>query len=49
MLCGIPHICNDAKIHSDSDHMKQVNNLIKTLFHVFYVDNMAVPQDLSWT
>ena len=33
MLCVIPHICKDEKDHSDSDHKKQVNNIINTLFH----------------
>ena len=33
MLCAIPHIRKDAKDHSDSDHRKQVNNVIKTLFY----------------
>ena len=33
VLCVIPHIRKDAKDHYYSDHIKQVNNLIKTLFH----------------
>ena len=33
MLCAINHIQRYAKYHSYSDHSKQVNNLIKTLFH----------------
>ena len=33
MLCGTPHILKDAKYNSDSDHRKQVNNVIKTLFY----------------
>ena len=32
MLCVIPHIRKDAKDHPDSDHRKQVNNVINTLF-----------------
>ena len=32
MLCVITHICKDEKDHLDSDHRKQVNNVIKTLF-----------------
>ena len=32
MLCVIPHICKDAKDHLDSNHSKQVNNVIKRLF-----------------
>ena len=32
MLCVIPHICKDAKDHSDRNHSKQVNNVIKILF-----------------
>ena len=33
MLCVISHIHKDVKYHSDSDHMKKVNNVIKTFFH----------------
>ena len=32
-LCVIPHICKDAKDHSDSDHREKVNNFIKTIFY----------------
>ena len=32
LLCIITHIRKDAKYHSDSDHRKQVNNVIKTFF-----------------
>ena len=32
MLCVIPHIRKYAKDHSDRNHRKQVNNVIKTLF-----------------
>ena len=32
-LCAIPHIRKDAKYHSDSDHRKQVNNVINKLFY----------------
>ena len=49
MLCVIPHIRKDAKDHSDSDHRKQVNNVIKTLFHGVPEDKMSVIQDLFWT
>ena len=31
MLCVIPHIRKDAKVHSDSDQSKQVNNVIEIL------------------
>ena len=46
MICVIPHICKDTKDHSDSDHSKQVNNVIKTLFHGVPEDEMAVTQDI---
>ena len=36
MLCVIPHIRKDAKDHSYSDHRKQVNNVINTLFSGAY-------------
>ena len=38
MLCVISQIRKYAKYHSDSDNRKQVNNVIKTLFH-------GVPED----
>ena len=49
MLWIIPHIRKDAKYHSDIDHKKQVNNVIKTLFHGVPEDKMSVIQDLFWT
>ena len=49
MLCVIPHICKDAKDHSDSDHRKQVNNVIKTLFSGASEEEMDVILDLFWT
>ena len=49
MLCVIPHICKDAKYHSDVDHRKQVNNFIKTLFSGASIEEMAVTQDILWT
>ena len=49
MLCVIPHICKYAKDHSDSDHMKQVNNFINTLFNEASEEQMAVTIDLFWT
>ena len=33
MLCVITHVSKDAKDHSNSYHVKQVNIVIKTLFH----------------
>ena len=32
MICVIPHIRKDANDNSNSDHRKQVNNVINTLF-----------------
>ena len=49
MICVIPHIRKDAKYHSDSDHRKQVNNIIKILFHGVPKEKMAVTQDIFWT
>ena len=48
MLCVITRICKDAKDHLDSDHRKQVKNVIKTLFHGVPKDEMAVTQDILW-
>ena len=42
MLCVIPHIHKDAKDHSDSDHRKQVNNVIRTLFHGLSEDESSL-------
>ena len=49
MLCVITHICKDAKYHSYSDHGKQVNNVINTLFYGASEEEMAVTLDLFWT
>ena len=49
ILCVIPHIRKDAKYHLDSDHWKQVNNVIKTIFHGVPEDEMAATQDMFWT
>ena len=46
ILCVIPHIRKDAKDHSDSDHTKQVNNVISTLFSGSYEEEMDVTVDL---
>ena len=49
MSCVIPHIRKDSKYHSDSYHRKQVNNVIKTLFHGASEDEMAVNRNIFWT
>ena len=49
MLCVITHIQKDVKDHSDSDHSKQFNNFIKTLFFGASEEEMAVTQDIFWT
>ena len=49
MLCVITHITKYAKDHSDSNHRKQVNNVIKTLFHGASEDEISVTQDIFWT
>ena len=48
MLCVITHIQKDAKYHSDSDHRKQVNNVIKSLLSGTSEGEMAVTQDIFW-
>ena len=49
MLCVIPHIRKDAKDHSDSDHRKQVNNVVNTLFSGESEEEMDVTLDLFCT
>ena len=49
MLCVIPHILKYAKYHSCSYHKKQVNNVIKTLFHGLSEDEMDVTPDIFCT
>ena len=49
MLCVIPHICKDAKDHSDRNHRKQVNNVIKILFSVSSEEEMNVTLEVFWT
>ena len=46
MLCVIPHLRKYAKDNSDSDHRKQVNNVIKTLFYGESEEEMAVTLDV---
>ena len=49
MICVIPSIIKDAKDHSYSDHRKQVNNVIKTMFSGESEEEMALTQDTFWT
>ena len=49
MLCVITHIRKDAKDHSDSDHRKQINNVINILFSGASEDEMSVTQDIFRT
>ena len=49
MICVIPHICKDAKDNYDSDHRKQVNNFIKTIFHGSSEEKNDVTQDIFCT
>ena len=49
MLCVITHIHKCAKDHSDSDHRKQVNNVITALFSGASEEEMDVTQDISCT
>ena len=49
MLCVIPHICKDAKDHSDSNNSKQVNNAIIPLFRGLHEDEMDFIRDIFWT
>ena len=48
-VINIPHIRKDAKYYSDSDNRKQVNNVIKNMFHGLSEDKVPVTQDLFWT
>ena len=48
MLFVITHSRKVAKYTSYSDHRKQVNNLIKTMFYGLSEDKMAVTPDLFW-
>ena len=49
MLCVFPHICKDAKYHSDSNHRKQVKNVIKRLFYGLSEEYTNVTLDMFWT
>ena len=49
MLCVIPHIWKDKKYNSDSDNKKQVNNVIKKLFHGVSEDKMVVTKYTFFT
>ena len=49
MLCVITHILKDAKYHADSDPRKQVNNVIKNIFHGASEDKIDVTQEIFWT
>ena len=49
MLCVIPHIHKYEQYHSDSDHRKQVSNVIKKIFSGASEEEMAVTLDSFWT
>ena len=49
MLFVIPHICKYAKDHSDRNHRKKFNNVIKTLFSGSYEEEMNITLDVFWT
>ena len=49
IFCAIIHIHKDAKYHLDSDQRKQVDNVIKNLFHGLSEDEMDFNQELFWT
>ena len=46
MLCVFRHIRKDEKDHLDSDHRKQVNNVIKKLFSGASEDEISVTQEI---
>ena len=48
MSCVIPHIRKYTKYCSDSEHRKQVKNLIKTFFHGLSVEKITFSQYLFW-
>ena len=49
MICVIPHIRKYAKDHSDRNHRKKVNNVIKTLFYGSSEEEMNATLDMFWT
>ena len=49
MLCVITHILRYEKYHSYSEHKKQVNNLIKMLFHGLSDDEIYFTLELFCT
>ena len=49
MICVIPHIRIDAKYHSDRNHRRQFNNVIKRLFSGSSEEEMNVTLDMFWT
>ena len=49
MLCVIPHIRKDAKDHSERNHRKQVNNVIKRLFSRSSEEKMNVTLEVFCT
>ena len=49
MVCAITHIHKDEKDHSDSNHRKQVNNVIRKLFSGASEEETAETLDYFWT
>ena len=49
MFCVIPHIYKNASDHLESDHRKQVKNVIKFIFHGLYEYELHFTLDLFWT
>ena len=49
LLCVIPNIRIDTKDHSDRNHRKQVNNVIKRLYSGSSEEEMNVTLDMFWT
>ena len=49
MLCVILNICKDSRDHSDRNHRKQVNNVIKKLFSGSSEEEINVTLDVFWT
>ena len=49
LLCVIPSILEDTLVHSNGEHMKQVNIFIKTFFHGLSEDKINETIEKIWT
>ena len=49
MICVIQHIHEDVLVNENGEHIKQVNSVIKTLFHGISYDEMYDTLDTFWS